>query len=192
MPYEHPYSDVYSPSPSNGELGVSSGLTQLSFSLDHPLGELMDYVVTCDPDIIGGSATGTNVGDGVETVPVSGLISSQKYARQVDVTDDTGRLTSKTYVFTTGPYTSNSAPTQGPPSLAGVSLLDDLVASPTGTSDVDGDDVTNIYSWTEGGVPYANLILPFDTMTDPDLAFSGFAYTNDYSGEGNDGNVFGA
>ena len=76
--------------------------------------------------------------------------------------------------------------------MLGVSDLDDLVCTPQATFDAEGDDVTNIYSWTKNSLPYANLILPFDTMTDPDLEYSGFAYTNDYSGYDNFGNVFSA
>ena len=60
--------------------------------------------------------------------------------------------------------------------------------SPTPYPNVSND---NSYS-LENEVAVANLIFPFDTKTDPELAYSGFAYTNDYSSYGNIGNVFGA
>jgi hypothetical protein len=192
VPYERVYPDVSSPSPSNGAVGVSTGLSTLSFRLNHPYGELMDYLVTCTPDIIPGSGTGTNVGNGIRTVPVSGLTASTTYVWQVDVTDDSGHLTSKTYRFTTGPYTPNSPPGHANPVISGSTDTEPLICTNQSTTDTNGDPVTNIYSWMKNGVSIANLILPFDTRTTPDLEYSGFAYTTDYSGYGNVGNVFGA
>jgi uncharacterized repeat protein (TIGR02543 family) len=195
VPYEYdelPKSDsrasVLFPSPSHWEYGVSTSISELSFTLNHPLGEQMDYVVTCTPNVITGPTTGTNVGNGVQTVPVSGLTPSTTYVWQVVVTDDSGHITSKEYAFTT----ENSEPTQGTPTLTGYSQLDNIVCTPHSTYDDDGDEVTNIYRWTKNGVSTANLIMPFDTMTNPQAEYSGHAYTYDYSGSSNDGDVFGA
>ncbi|TRZ47976.1 MAG: hypothetical protein D4S01_11250, partial [Dehalococcoidia bacterium] len=176
------------PSPNYWEKGVSTSLTELSFKLSHPLGEQMDYVVTCDPDIIPGSGIGTDVGDGVHTVSVSSLTSSTTYLWEIEVTDESGHVSRKEFGF----VTENTAPEQDTPLMTGETTLDDLVCTPQSVSDDDGDEVTKIYNWIRDDDPIANLILPFDSMTDPGLEYSGFAYTRDYSGNGNDGNVFGA
>jgi hypothetical protein len=193
VPYERPWPDVIAPSPSPGAVGVSTGLGSLAFTLNHPLGERMDYVVTSDPDIVLGSGSGSNVGNGLKNVPVDGpLAEATTYHWQVNVTDESGHTTSKDYWFTTEPYIANTAPTQTEPSLMGGTLLQDLTAFNQSTSDVDGDVVTNVYNWERNGVSLANLNFPFDTRTDPDDEYSGFAETPDYSGYGHVGEVCGA
>ena len=60
----------------------------------------MSYTVTSSPNI--GSGSGTNVGNGVRTVSISGLVPSTLYHWQVSVTDQSGHTTNKDYTFTTG------------------------------------------------------------------------------------------
>jgi len=54
LPYDWPYSDITSTSPNQEALNVSILETQLRFTLDHPLNQLMDYTVTCTPNVITG------------------------------------------------------------------------------------------------------------------------------------------
>ena len=180
------------PSPGHWEYGVSTAVGELSFTLGHPLGELMDYSVSywklSDPGTILGSDTGTDVGDGVYALSVSGLDSSTSYGWKIEVTDESGHISRKEYAFST----ANTAPTQGTPTVSGGSELENLVAHAQPLADADGDDVTYIYRWTKDGTNTANLIMPFDSMTDPQAEYSGHAYTYDYSGYSNDGDVFGA
>ena len=180
------------PSPSHWEYGVSTGLTSLEFTLQHPLNELMDYQVSywkiSDPATILGSDSVTGTGNGVKTFSVSGLQSSTAYGWKIEVTDASGHISTKEYAFST----SDTAPTQGTPTITGGSELENLVAHASPLPDVDGDAVTYAYRWTKDGVNTANLIMPFDNMTDPQAEYSGHAYTTDYSGYSNDGDVFGA
>jgi len=89
---------VSDPAPSNGATDVSISLTQLSFTLTEPQGELMDYYVTTSPNI--GSDSATGVSDGTYTVFVGGLAYNTTYAWQVKVTDGT-YWANVTYIFTT-------------------------------------------------------------------------------------------
>ncbi|NLB74957.1 MAG: hypothetical protein GX799_00620, partial [Crenarchaeota archaeon] len=89
------------------------------------------------------------------------------------------------------PPVHNTAPTQNQPSLTGSGDSDNLVASPQNTFDADGDEVTNIYNWQKDSVSLCNLNLPFETKTDLQDEYSGFAVTKDYA-YGVFGNVFGA
>ena len=103
VPFDRHYPDVVSNSPANGQLGVATGLASLSFTLGHPYGELMDYVVTADFSI--GSASGNDVEDGPKTVTINGpLKSNTTYHWQLTVMDDSGDVIVKNYSFTTGPY----------------------------------------------------------------------------------------
>ena len=180
VPFERPFADVSLPSPVNGELGVSVGLTSLRFTLNHPDSELMDYVVTSSPNIA--SASVNNVGDGQKTVAVTGsLASNSLYHWQVVVTDQSDHVTTQYYSFTTGPYVANRAPTQSQPSLVGSTTKADLVATPVNTQDADGNDVTNIYNWQKNGVSIANINLPFETQTDHQDEYSALAATRDYA-----------
>lgn len=89
------------------------------------------------------------------------------------------------------PSPVNSAPTQNQPSLSGSTTLDNLVVTPQGTYDADGDEVINIYNWQKNGVSLANLNLPFETRTDPQDEYSALAKTKDYA-FGVLGSIFGA
>ncbi len=190
VPYERPFADISNPSPANEALGVSTSLSSLSFTLDHPLDELMNYVVTSQPNIA--SATVNGVGNGPKTVTVNGpLTQNTVYHWTVTVTDSSGDVTVKDYSFTTGPFVPNRAPTQNQPTLSGITVLDNLVATPQNTQDADGDEVTNIYNWLKDGNSIASLNLPFATRTDPDDEYSGLATTKDYA-FGATGQVFGA
>jgi hypothetical protein len=61
-------------------------------------GELMNYTVTTTPNI--GMGTGTSVGNGRVTIPVSGIAYSQTYMWYASVTDGI-HWTNKTFTFTT-------------------------------------------------------------------------------------------
>jgi hypothetical protein len=88
----------------------------------------------------------------------------------------------------------NTPPSTDTPLLvssAGTDFDDeDLIASAQGTSDSDGNSVTNIYHWINGGTSLTNLQMAFDTETP--LYLNGNGTTEDYSGYGNDGTVVGA
>ena len=89
----------------------------------------------------------------------------------------------------------NAPPSTGTPQLissAGTNRDDeDLIASAQGSTDTDGDSVTNIYHWTHNGNSVTNLLMPFDTEN-PALTPGSNSTTNDYSGYGNNGIVVGA
>jgi hypothetical protein len=194
VPFERPWPDVSPVSPALGAVNVSTSLNKLSFKLEHPLGQPMNYTITTTPHI--GSGSGTGVGNGDRSITVGGLAASTLYRWQVNATDQAGHKTSQNYWFITAPYITNSAPTQDNPVLnstnGGLSITEDLTCYNQSTSDVNGDSVTNIYNWLKNGLPLANLNLPFETKPDVDAAYSGTAVTRDYSGNGNDGTVFGA
>jgi len=61
-------------------------LSELSFQIEDADGDPMSYSVTTSPDI--GSGSGTNKGDGIYTVPVSGLKSNTQYQWVVEIADD--------------------------------------------------------------------------------------------------------
>lgn len=190
IPYERPYPDVGNPLPEKGAVGVSTHLASLSFSLNHPYGELMDYVITSSPHIA--SATVKDIGNGQRSVSVNGpLAENTLYHWQIVATDESGHVTAKDYSFTTEPYLPNNVPTQATPDLVGGSILENLVAAPQETVDADGDTITNIYNWQKDGVSIASINLPFDTRTEPVDEYSGFATTKDYA-YGTSGSVFGA
>jgi hypothetical protein len=194
VPYERSWPDVVLPNPSMGALNVSTSLSQLSFTLNHPLGQTMSYTVTTTPNI--GSSSGSNVNNGLKTVSISGLNPSTTYSWKLNVTDQSGHKTSKTYWFTTSPVYSNTAPTQGTPLLSSTSggntVNEDLTCANQSTADVNGNKVTNIYNWFKNGAPITNLNLAFDSKPDADAIYSGTAPTRDYSGNGNIATVFGA
>ena len=200
IPYDRPWPDIISPNPAPNSVNVSTSLNLLSFTLNHPRGETMDYTVTTTPNI--GSMWGTvpaGSGSVQRSLTVGGLVDSTTYRWRVVVTDSSGRTTDKTYYFTTAPVYANLPPTQGTPLLnstnGGYSNLEDLTAYNQTTIDPDGDRVTNIYNWLKGngsGTSITNLVLPFDTKPDPNAVYSGTATTRDYSGRGNTANIFGA
>ena len=103
IPYNRPWADVLSTTPLNGAVGVSTGLTSLSFNLNHPEGELMDYEVISDPDIISGSGTGTNVGNGLRSVSIAGpLAATTLYSWNLTITDASGHVFTKCLQFHNG------------------------------------------------------------------------------------------
>jgi hypothetical protein len=63
------------------------------------------------------------------------------------------------YVFTT----RSNKPEQGVPDFADINGT--LVCSAVNTTDANGDEIANIYSWYENGEPYASLQMPFNTRT---------------------------
>jgi len=76
---------ISSENPLSGTWNVPVSLSELSFQIEDADGDRMSYTVTTDPDI--GSGSGTNKGDGVYTVPVSGLKSNTQYQWVVEVAD---------------------------------------------------------------------------------------------------------
>ncbi len=190
VPFNRPYPDVSAPNIMAGAVNVSTSVNQLSFTLSHPLGQTMNYTVTTTPNI--GTSNGINVGNGVQTFSVSGLAASTLYRWQINVTDEAGYKTSRNYWFNTAPYITNTAPTQGTPTLSLTGDSEDLTCSNQSTTDVNHNSVTNVYNWLKNGVSIANLNLPFDSKPDATAVYSGYAVTRDYSGIGNDGTVFGA
>jgi hypothetical protein len=101
---------VSDPSPADGAVNVPVSLSQLSFRLTDYQSNLMNYTVSTFPNI--GSGSGTNVGNGVYTVPASGLIYSTVYTWQVRVTDGTS-WTNETYSFSTQSASMFDPSTQG-------------------------------------------------------------------------------
>ena len=190
IPFDRPWPDVSPVSPAPGAVNISTTLNQLSFRLNHPLGQTMNYTVTSSPNI--GSGSGTNAGNGIRTASISGLAPSTTYRWQVNATDQSGHKTSQNYWFITAPYITNSAPTQGTPILSGDSVQEDLSCFNQTTADINGDKVTSIYNWYKNGQSITNLNLPFDTKPNADAVYSGTAVTRDYSGRNNNGTVFGA
>ncbi len=71
--------------PPSGTWNVPVSLSELSFQIEDADGDPMSYSVTTSPDI--GSGSGTNKGDGVYTVPVSGLKPNTQYQWVVEVAD---------------------------------------------------------------------------------------------------------
>jgi hypothetical protein len=165
VPYERPWADIVPTDPFNGEVGVSTGIGSLSFNLQHPESELMDYEVAITPDVLSGSGSGTGVGNGVHSVGIVGLAATTEYNWNITITDQSGHVFTKYYWFETAPYIPNVAPTQGTPGINGTDRLDDIVAFNQTTSDSNGDEVVNVYNWQESGSSIANLYLPFETQT---------------------------
>jgi outer membrane protein assembly factor BamB len=90
--------EVSNPVPVDGAGSVSLSLSELSFDLHDPDGDLMDYTVTTTPDIGMDSATG--VPNGSYTLTVSGLAADTTYTWEVDVTADSDN-TVESFSFTT-------------------------------------------------------------------------------------------
>ena len=105
---------VSSPSPSNGATDVAISLSDLSFTLTDPQGDLMNYSVATVPGI--GSGSGNNVGNDTYNVSVGNLAYNTTYTWYVNVTDGV-HWTSRTFSFTTKPdlppVVSNPSPGDG-------------------------------------------------------------------------------
>ena len=69
--------------PIDGEENVSVSLSELQFRIEDTDGDLMNYLVTTEPDI--GSGSGSLKSDGVYTVPVSDLQSYTEYVWHIQV-----------------------------------------------------------------------------------------------------------
>lgn len=82
---------------------------------------------------------------------------------------------------------TNSPPTQNQPRLVSSggtnTTSEDLICTPQGTFDGDGDAVSNVYNWKVNDQPIANLLLPFDTEN--------VLMAKDYSGYGNNAAIHG-
>jgi len=88
-------------SPSDGATNVPVSLSELSFKLTDFQSDSMDYTVTINPDIIGGTYSDTNVPSGTKiTIPVSDLEGSTTYTWTVTATDGT-YTTTRTFTFYT-------------------------------------------------------------------------------------------
>ena len=197
VPFERPWPDITHTNPASNAVNVSTSVGQLTFELNHPLGQTMIYTVTTTPNVGSGSATG--VRNGLASVSISHLAASTVYRWRISVTDQSGHTTNKYYWFTTAPTPGNAAPSQSTPRLSsadgGNTHLEDISCSNQTTTDLDDNAVTNIYNWLKGsgsGTSITNLVLPFDSKPDTNAVYSGMAVTRDYSGRNNDGNVFGA
>jgi hypothetical protein len=95
-------------SPNNGMMNVSTSVSSLSFKLLDYWGYALNYTVTTSPNI--GTATGTNVYNGVHSVSVSGLHNSTTYSWQVTATDGV-HPNATTFTFTTaGSNTASNNP----------------------------------------------------------------------------------
>ncbi|MBU1941644.1 MAG: DUF2341 domain-containing protein, partial [Candidatus Thermoplasmatota archaeon] len=77
--------EVTNPVPLDGQRFISVNLTHISFHLQDPQGDHMDYTVETSPDI--GSSSGTGVSGGTYTVPVEGLEYMTEYTWYINVTD---------------------------------------------------------------------------------------------------------
>ncbi len=92
---------VSDPLPKDGDSWVPVDISQLSFRLKDFQGDLMDYTVETSPDI--GSGGGSDVGNGVYSVDVSGLDGTTEYSWFVNVTDGT-YWTREVFSFKTQPF----------------------------------------------------------------------------------------
>ena len=72
-------------SPPDGAWNVPISLNELSFQINDADDDLMSYSVSTNPEI--GSGSGTNKGNGIYTIPVSGLQSNTLYQWIVEITD---------------------------------------------------------------------------------------------------------
>ena len=92
---------ISSPAPPDGALGLSISLSQLTFQLNDPDGDLIDYTVETSPNI--GAQSENSVENGTITVSISGLSYSTAYLWFVNATDPlgSGNWTKRTYSFTT-------------------------------------------------------------------------------------------
>jgi hypothetical protein len=81
------------------------------------------------------------------------------YRWAVRVSDGTNPPVREEYVFTT----NSTEPAQEVPETT--SSNGTLVCTSVNSTDTDGDAITNVYSWSVNGEPFASLQLPFDTRT---------------------------
>ncbi len=99
--------------PADGEQNVPESLSELSFSIEDPSGDLMSYTVATHPDI--GSGTGNLKPAGTYSVPIHGLEGLTQYNWTLQVSDDVQTI-EQTFTFTTAavaPIISNPSPENG-------------------------------------------------------------------------------
>jgi hypothetical protein len=89
--------------PPDGSMNVPTSLSELSFRLTDGDGDLMSYSVTTNPDI--GSGSASNKGNGVYSIPVTGLEYDIEYSWYITV-DDGYDIVDKTLSF----YTEEGPP----------------------------------------------------------------------------------
>jgi hypothetical protein len=85
--------------PPNWAYNIPVSLPELSFRIEDPDGDRMSYSVTTEPDF--GSGSGNNKGNGVYTVPISGLEPDKIYIWTAEVTDGKDTIV-KEFTFFTG------------------------------------------------------------------------------------------
>jgi hypothetical protein len=104
---------VTNENPPSGSTNVPISLSELSFRISDGDADLMSYTVTTYPDI--GSGSGNNKGNGVYSIPVSGLVGNTDYTWYVTV-DDGYDIVEKTFSFKTeavAPVITNPSPSDG-------------------------------------------------------------------------------
>ncbi len=104
---------VSNETPPHGSVDVSVSLSELSFDIEDPEGDLMEFTVTTTPDI--GSRSETDMTAGTYNVPVAGLDYGETYHWYVHVTDGVNS-TDREFIFTTEvdlPLISNEDPQDG-------------------------------------------------------------------------------
>jgi hypothetical protein len=179
-------------SPADNALAVPRSTNQLRFRLRDEQSNPLTYSVTTSPNV--GSISGSiSSGDAYNWNTLTVLLSTLAYDTTYSWTvtaNDGNHVTTRTYAFRTelASNAGNTAPSQGNPTLTPMdgigSPTSTFVCSAQGTSDPNGDVVTNVYRWQVNGEPAAQLLLPFDTRD--------ATSTPDYSGNDNDGTVVGA
>ena len=97
---------------SNGESGVSIGLSSLSVVINDPNDDLIDWTIETSPNI--GSSSGDSEANGRKSCSVSGLVYSTTYKWFVNATDGYG-WNRKSYSFTTESKPSSNPPSSSPP-----------------------------------------------------------------------------
>ena len=170
-----------------------STLTQLSFRLNHPLSQTMSYTVTSTPNIGSGSGTvwqrcsdySSERFDSVHNVSLAG--QRQRYFGSRNKQELLVHNLSSLWK-----HCPQSRYTHIEFNQQWKRRIEDLICYNQTTTDLEGNNVTNIYNWLKSGTSIANLILPFDTKPDPNAVYSGTAVTRDYSRLGKQWSVFGA
>jgi hypothetical protein len=109
--------------PSDNTYQVPTSIAELSFTITDPEADKMSYTVTTDPDI--GSGSGINKGNGIYSIPISGLASDTLYIWTVQVSDGTHTVR-RDFSFSTG------------------EIPDTIVFS-----DDFNDNIKNLSKWTE-------------------------------------------
>ena len=177
-------------SPSDNALAVPISIGQLSVRIREHQSEALTYSVTTSPNI--GSTSGSvNSGDSYDWNTINldvGVLAYDTTYTWTVTADDGSQATTRTYTFRTelDPNDGNSPPYQDDPTLDPLEgeVTSTYNCAAQGTTDPNGDEVTNIYRWEINDDPVAQLLLPFDTGDETS--------TVDYSGNNNDGIVKGA